>query len=302
MNKTVLVTGASGLIGKPLAEQLLNRGYTVFQLGRGSKPVLPGVKTFTWDVDAQRIDPACIENVDAIINLAGEGIADKPWTAKRKQQVIRSRTGAIKLLHDVLRDSPGHKVKSFITASAVGHYGTRGDEILTEESEPGTDFLANTCLAWERAADRVGELGISVAKMRIGIVLSKDGGALPKIAQPIKLGVGAALGSGKQWMPWIHIDDLVNMFVFALENDLAGVYNAAAPNPATNKDFTRVLANQLKRPLILPAVPAIALRIALGEMRAVVLNSNRTSANKIKEDGFLFRYDDLAEALKEIYA
>lgn len=303
MSKTVLITGASGLIGKPLTQLLLEKGFTVHQLSHDLSKSNAGVKIFRWDTSRMEIDPKCIENVDAIINLAGEGIADKAWTHKRKQQIITSRTNSLKLLHDVLKKHPNHTVKTLISSSAIGHYGDRKDEILTEESEPGTDFLANTCLAWERAADKIGDLGIRLIKLRTGVVLAQQGGALPKIASPIKLGVGASLGSGNQWVSWIHITDVVNIYLYALENEkMQGVYNMTAPFPVTNKELTQAIAKQLQKPLWLPAVPELALRIMLGEMSITVLNSTRTSADKIIESGYKFKFPKLESALTEIYS
>jgi uncharacterized protein len=302
MKRTVLIAGASGLIGKPLTRLLIEKGYSVHQLSRSTSNVNAGAKIFKWDVSKMEIDEDCIQGVDSIINLAGEGIADKPWTYKRKQEIIKSRTGSIKLLHDLLKDNPKHTVKAFLSSSAVGHYGNRNDEMLTEESEPGTDFMANTCLAWERAADKIMNLDIRLVTFRTGVVLTPEGGALPKIAQPIRFGFGAALGSGKQWIPWIHMNDVVNMYLFALENEsMRGVYNMAAPFPATNQELTKAIARQLKKPLWLPNVPAFALQIALGEMSRVVLTSMKTSADKIVNTGFHFKYPQLEDAIRDIY-
>lgn len=302
MSKTILITGASGLIGKPLTSLLLENGYTVHQLSRDISKANKGVKVFKWDISRMTIDEKCIENVDAIINLAGAGIADKPWNNKRKKEVIKSRTESLHLLHDLLKRKPNHTVKTLISSSAVGHYGDRKDEILTEQSEPGTDFLANTCLAWERAADKLMHTGLRLVIFRTGIVLTASGGALPPLAKPVKLGAGSALGTGEQWMPWIHIDDVVNMFLFALQNEeMQGVYNMAAPHPVTNKVFVSILAKLLHKPLWLPRVPEIALRILLGEMSAVVTNSNRTSAEKIIKAGFQFKFEKAEQALSDIY-
>ncbi|MFD2162183.1 TIGR01777 family oxidoreductase [Paradesertivirga mongoliensis] len=302
MSKTVLITGASGLIGKPLTERLIKAGYAVHQLSRNMSKANKGAKIFKWDPAEMYIDPHCIDNVSVVINLAGEGIADRPWTNNRKQQIIKSRTGSIKLLYDLLKSHPNHGVTTFISSSAVGHYGDRKDEILSEESEPGTDFLANTCLAWERAADKIDNLGLRLVIFRTGVVLTREGGALPKIAKPIKLGLGAPLGSGKQWLPWIHIDDAVSMFLYAIENEeIAGIYNMASPFPATNKTFTQAVARQIKKPLWLPSVPALFLRVVMGEMSRVVLNSNKTTSDKIVESGFKFKYPKLEAALTNIY-
>ncbi|HEY0057067.1 MAG TPA: TIGR01777 family oxidoreductase [Pedobacter sp.] len=302
MSKTVLITGASGLIGKPLTELLIEKGFKVHQLSRYLDKANKGSKIFKWDVSKMQIDENCLENVDTIINLAGEGIADKAWTNIRKEEIINSRTGALQLLYNVLINNPNHQVKTFISASAVGYYGDRGDEILTEESEPGKDFLANTCLAWEEAADKIGNLDIKLIKFRKGVVLTANGGALPKMAKPVQLGAGAALGTGKQWVPWIHLEDAINMYLYALENEhLEGIFNMTAPVPVTNAEFTQALAKQFNKPLWLPKVPVLALKIMLGEMSRVVLNSNRTSANKIIRESFIFNFSHLENALSNIY-
>lgn len=301
MNQTVLITGASGLIGKPLTRVLLDKGYKVHQLTRNLSKSNDGVRAFEWDVANMEIDDTCIENIDAIINLAGEGIADKTWTQNRKQQIIESRTGALKLLYKLLKEK-NHQVKTFISSSAVGHYGDRKDEILTEQSEPGTDFMANTCLAWERSADKIASLGIRLIKFRTGVVLSKDGGALPKMAKPIRYNLGSVLGSGKQWVSWIHIEDALNMFLYALENQSTqDIYNMCSPFPVTNKELTKAIAKQLHKPLWMPAVPELALRIILGEMSRVVLNSQRVSSDKIIEAGFKFKHPKIEHALGNIY-
>jgi hypothetical protein len=302
MAKTVLITGASGLIGKPLTKLLLDKGYSVHQLTRNTSKAIEGAKVFKWDVSRMSIDEKCIENVEAVINLAGEGIAEKAWTRKRKKQLVKSRTDSLLLINDLLKRKPSHQIKTFISLSAVGHYGDRKDETLTEDSEPGTDFLANTCLAWERAADKFVNSGFRVAILRTGMVLSSDGGALPKLAKPITLGLGAALGSGKQWMPWIHIEDTIQLITYVLENDsVKGIFNMTAPFPVTNKEFTRALARQLQKPLWLPRVPEIALRILLGEMSRVALNSTKTTSDKIIESGYMFKYPKLEQALENIY-
>lgn len=301
MSKTILITGASGMIGKSLTRHLLQKGHRVCHLNRSGSQKNPVIRTFKWDVEKQFIDERCIEGIDCIIHLAGEGIATRPWTRKRKQQIISSRTESIRLIYKLL-GKRSHHITSVISASAMGYYGDRNNELLTEDSPPGKDFLGKTCVAWERAVDEGENLGLRLVKFRTGIVLTPEGGALPQLAKPVRLGFGAALGSGRQWMPWIHLQDVLRMYTFAVENDsLEGVYNMAAPLPVTNNEFTKILSSELKKPLWLPNVPAFVLRIILGEMSAAVLSSNKTSADKIQSGGFDFNFLTLREALKSIY-
>lgn len=301
MGKTVLITGGTGLIGRRLTQLLLSNGYTVHTLSRKTIADVPGIKTFLWSPERGTIDEKCLNNVEVIIHLAGEGIAAKPWTRDRKQQLIKSRTDTIRLIYKAIR-SHTSSVNTVISASAVGYYGDRGNELLTEGSRPGNDFMAQTCIAWENAVNEGKALNLRVVKLRTGMVLSKEGGALPQLATPVKFGLGASLGSGKQWLPWIHIDDVVSMYLFVLQNiEARGTYNQTAPNPVTNHEFTVALARKLKRPLWLPKVPSFALRLILGEMRAVVLSSTRTSSNKITDLGFQFQYSRLEDALSDLY-
>ncbi|WP_207534963.1 TIGR01777 family oxidoreductase [Desertivirga arenae] len=302
MNKTVLITGGTGLIGMPLTKALLAKGYSVHHLSRSKSSGIEGVKTFEWNIQEDRIDPACLENVGAIIHLAGEGIGSRPWTNRQKKEIIESRTKSIKLIYGLMREMTDHRVEAVISASGVGYYGNRADEILTEDSFPGGDFLAHTCVEWEEVVDEAEELGPRIVKLRTGIVLSEKGGALAKMDAPIKAGLGAPLGSGKQWMPWIHLDDIVALYLHALENEqLEGTYNASSPDIKTNEDFTKSIAKVLNKPLFLPAVPPFALRLLLGEMCALVLNSTRTSSDKIQGTGFNFIFEKLEDALKTIY-
>ncbi len=302
MIKTVLITGATGLIGTRLTQLLLNEGYVIHTLSRKGVSCQPEIKAFKWDPEKGAIDEKCLESVDAVIHLAGESIAGKAWTKSRKQKIIRSRTESVRLIYQLIQNNPLSKVNTFISASAVGYYGDRADELLTEESLPGNDFMAQTCIAWEDAVDEGKLLGLRVVKLRTGIVLAAEGGALPQLAGPVKAGFGTVLGSGKQWMPWIHFDDAVRMYKFVLSNEEAkGSYNQCSPNPVTNKQMTFAIADVLKKPLWLPRVPSFVLGIALGEMKAVVLNSTRTSATKIIDLGFMFRFNTLGEALENIY-
>lgn len=300
MGKNILITGGTGLVGKHLTKLLLDKGYTVSHLSRKAGNV-PKVKTFLWDVPKGTIDANCIDNVDIIIHLAGAGIADKRWTDGRKQEIISSRTKSISLIYSLLKQRP-HQVKKVISASATGYYSNRGDDLMTEESSPAGDFLGKCCIDWEQAVDEGESLGLGILKFRTGVVLTDEGGALKQLALPIKFGFGAPLGSGNQWIPWIHLQDVVDLYLFGIENPIAGVYNMVAPNPVTNQKLTIVMATQLNRPLWLPSVPAFTLKLALGEMSAVVLGSTKVSAEKIEKAGFVFKYPTIKEAIREIYA
>ena len=300
MSKHILITGGTGLIGKKLTKRLLDDGYTVSHLSR-SPGTDANVATYLWDVNKGQIDEHCIDGVDTIIHLAGTGIADSRWTEKRKQDIIDSRVKSIQVIYNLLK-THANTVTTVISASGVGYYSDRGDDIMTETCAPAHDFMGKCCVEWENAVDEGEQLGLRVVKFRTGVVLSTKGGALPKLAAPVKLGVGAALGSGKQWMPWIHQRDVIDMYIFALKHEeLTGVYNMAAPEPVTNKQLTKAIADVLKRPLWLPNVPAFALKMALGEMSIVVLGSTKTSAKKIKAAGFSFSYPDITAALKDLY-
>lgn len=300
MPKNILITGATGLIGKHLIPHLLKQGYRVSVLSR-KENTIPGINVFTWDVEKQTIESDTFKGIDTVIHLAGEGIADKKWTAKRKAEIIDSRVRSAQLLYKTIKET-NSTVTTFISASAVGYYGNRGDEFLWEESGPGKGFLSNCCLKWEAAADEGTALGIRVVKIRIGLLLSKKGGALAAMAGPIKFFVGAPLGSGKQWMPWIHIDDIAGIFTKAVEDEsMQGAYNATAPYPVTNKLLTKRIAWHLSRPVWPVHVPKVALKVILGESAILALMSSNTSAQKILDAGYQFKYLDLDEALKEIY-
>lgn len=304
MNKTILITGGSGLVGKPLTRMLLQKGYNIHHLSRDPQPHgNPRITVFKWDLSNNFIDPGCIQGVDSIIHLAGENIAEKRWSTQRKQEIIRSRVDSITLLYNLLKQHPEHQVKSVISSSAIGYYGDRPGELLTEDSAPGEGFLPIACIEWEKAVRKAEAQNLRLVILRTGIVLTETGGALPELAKPIKLGIGAALGSGKQWMSWIHLQDVIRMFVFAHESQsLSGTYNMTAPNPVTNAEVTKVIARVLNKPLWLPNVPAFGLKLALGEMSALVLDSAKVSAAKIQSEGFSFNFPEINEAVKNIYS
>jgi uncharacterized protein len=299
--KHILITGGSGLLGRRLTDALLAKGCRVSHLGRK-----PGKDTrvnfFLWDVTKGKIDEQCIGDADVIVHLAGAGIADKKWTEDRKKQIINSRAASIRLIYGLVEKRP-NKVNSIISAAAIGYYGDRGDELLTEESAPGKGFMPECCMAWEEAADEGKKLGLRVVKLRTGVVLDKRGGALPQMALPVKLYAGAALGNGRQWVPWIHWQDAVDIYLAAIENiNFTGVYNMVAPVPVTNKQLMGAIARQLNRPLWFFGVPGFILKILMGEMSIIILGSTRVSAKKIQNEGFVFKYPELSGALQQIYS
>lgn len=304
MNNTVLITGGSGLIGKVLCQKLLIKRYNIHLLSRKPQHGFdPRIKTFEWNVEKRSIDENCIKGVGTVIHLAGEGIVEKRWTKQRKQEIINSRTESIRMIYNLVRNTPSSEIKSIISAAAIGFYADRGDELLSEESRPGSGFLAESCIAWEQAVDEAEALGLRIVKFRTGIVLDPEDGALAEIARPVKLGLGAALGSGRQWVSWIHKEDVANMYLFALENEsLRGIFNMAAPHPVTNLELTQAIARQFKKPLWLPNVPGLALKLAMGEMSIAVLGSTKVDVQKIRNAGFQFKFPELISALKDLYA
>jgi uncharacterized protein len=296
--KNILITGASGLIGSRLTTLLTEKGYQVSHLGRRKQ--VGKVKSFTWDIDRNIIDPMAFEGIDGIIHLAGAGVADKRWTKSRKQEIMNSRTRSTRLLYDAL-SLRSHQVKTVVSASAIGYYGFDRDEIFTEQSSPGVDFLAQVTYAWEQEADKIASLGIRLAKVRVGIVLSKEGGALKEIMKPVQFFVGAPLGTGKQYQSWIHIDDICAIFIKALEDgSIQGAVNGVAPNPVTNKDLTKAIAKVLKKPLFLPPVPTFVMKLLLGEMADIVVKGSRVSPEKILSQGFRFAFTDVNEAVNDL--
>lgn len=295
----VLITGATGLIGTHLTPLLQERGYEVVHLGR--KPsTRAGVRTYKWDPLENEIDEEVLaENVDHVIHLAGASIAGGRWTPEYKQVLEESRIQGAALLYSAFARHtyfPG----TFITASGINYYGTdTTDTIHTEDEPPAQDFLGRLCRRWEHAADRFSEHA-RVVKLRTGVVLDRNEGALAKMAAPVQFFVGAPLGSGHQYVPWIHIDDICRLYVKALEDErMHGAYNAVAPEHVTNRDLTRAIGRALTRPVFLPPVPAFLLTLALGEKAGVVLEGSRASCEKIKEAGFEFRYEQLDAALQK---
>jgi len=295
----ILITGGSGLIGTELTELLRQRGHRVSLLSRSEQA--GEHKSYVWKVDQNYIEPGAFEGVDAIVHLAGAGIADKPWTIERKREILESRTNSTRLLVTALKNTH-HNVKTVIAASAIGYYGFGNQqEVFTEDSEAGKDFLADVTSRWERETENFIELGVRVVKIRIGIVLSKRGGALEEIARPVKYFVGAPLGSGDQYVSWIHMEDLSQIFVKAIEDSsMKGAYNAVSPNPLTNRELTKAIARTLRRPLLLPPVPSFVLKLLLGEMADLVLNGSKVSGSRIIQSGYKFKYSDINQALQDL--
>lgn len=298
MMKKVLITGGSGLVGSALSEKLQKNGYEVVWLGRSAK--VGKFKTFAWDYTNNYVDPKAFEGITHLVHLAGAGIADKRWTSSRKKEILESRSLGTSCLIENLK-AQNVQLQSFVGASAIGYYGPSGDQLLEETSPAGNDFMAEVCKAWEAAYQDASKVSSFFSMVRIGIVLSKEGGALPKLQMPFKFFAGAALGNGKQWMSWIHISDLVDQIIFQLEGKAPqGIYNAVAPLPVTNIVFTNEIGRILGRPVWMPNVPAFLLKIALGEMSATVLGSQKVVNNKIQETGFRFQYGNLGAALTHL--
>lgn len=301
MSQTVLITGGTGTIGQRLTQLLQEQGYLVSYLSRSVRPI-PTINVFQWDVKKGTLDPQAILTADYIIHLAGAGIADGRWTDDRKKEILESRIQSTQLLANALRTSK-HHVKAFISGSAIGYYGgDTGDQPMTETSPAGNDFMAQVVRAWERSVDQIAGLGIRTVKLRTGVVLTMTGGALPKLAQPIRLGAGAPIGSGQQYISWIHIDDLCRIFIQAMTDDhWSGIYNAVAPEPVTNETLTRQIARELGRPLILPKIPAFTIKLMFGEMAITVLGSSLVLNKRIKDETtFQYQYGRLSDALAQL--
>ncbi len=288
----VAVTGASGLIGSALVSELENRGDQVLRIGRTARQE----GDIVWDPMEGTLDPALIEAVDAVVNLAGETIEGR-WTAKKKKKILESRVKGTQLLSQTFQrlDTPP---KIFVSSSASGFYGDRGEEILTESSTAGNGFLADVCKAWEAAADTSSETRLAIA--RTGVVFDPSGGALQKLLIPIRLFFGGPLGGGKQWWPWITLADEVKALMHMIDTDIEGPVNLVSPQPLRNKDLTKQIAKALKRPAFIPA-PAFALRALLGEMAdGLLLSSSRILPEALEKSGFQFSSPDLQSALESL--
>ncbi|WP_404415429.1 TIGR01777 family oxidoreductase [Marinospirillum sp.] len=291
----VLVTGGTGFIGQALCPLLLQQGHQVVLLTRQLKPRLPeGVKEFVNQLQELEKD-----SIEAVINLAGAGIADKRWSEERKKRLVNSRVETTRQLVKwmITQNSPPQVL---VSASAVGYYGEQGDRIITEDTPPEPGFTHDLCAAWEAEALRAEEQGIRVCLVRTGVVLDQGGGSLAKMLPAFKLGLGGPLGSGQHWFPWIHREDMARIYAWLVENKQTGVFNASAPHPVRNRDFTQALGRALKRPAFMP-MPAPLLKIMFGEMAELLLVSDRMQPQRLEEAGFEFRYPKLDQALERIF-
>lgn len=297
----ILISGATGLVGSHITQLCKEKGIAVNYLTTSKEKIenQPQNQGFFWDPAAGEIDVACFKDVDAIIHLAGATVA-KRWTNSYKKEIIESRVKSAALLHKSIQNL-NFKIPYFLSASAIGIYPSSYENLYFEDDKAVDDsFLGEVVVRWEKAADEFKQLGMEVSKIRIGLVLAKEGGALPKMKEPVSLNLGAAFGSGRQWQSWIHVEDLARIFMYVLDNKLSGVYNGVAPNPVTNKELMEEIASRLNKSIWLPNVPAFALKLSLGEMSRVLLASQRVSSDKIEKAGFEFKFKNLPKALEDL--
>ncbi len=293
----VLITGGTGLIGRHLSRKLKEKGYEVIHLSRSREPESE-IPSSYWDVHNHLIEKDALKDADYIVHLSGANIGSKRWTGRRKREILDSRVQSGEFILEQVKKL-AKKPEAFISASATGYYSTEpAEDILDEQAAPSDGFLGQTCRAWEQIAEMFTKIGIRSVIIRTGIVLSKDGGALSKFILLVRMGLGAALGSGKQYMPWVHIDDLCGIYIKAIEeSQMVGAFNAVAPEHLTNKEFTQSIAKTLRKPLWLPHIPAIIIKLIFGEMSVMLLNGNKISAGKITSAGYNFQFPDIESAL-----
>lgn len=298
--KKVVISGGSGLIGSYLSEMLVNKGYSVDHLSRKKKNTSL-YKTYYWNCKEQEIEEGALEGTHFIIHLAGEGIANKRWTATQKKEIIESRIEGPKFLLQKIKEK-NIQLEGFFSASGINYYGSKTTEtIFTEEDSPAQEFISDVVVEWEKAAFQFSEF-CRVAAFRFGLVLDPIHGGLAKMIKPVKYYVGSPLGTGKQWMPWIHAHDAASCFLFAIENNsCTGVYNAIASEHVNNRTFVKTLGKALHRPVFFPKVPAFLLRWMFGELSVLVLGGSRASNKKLIDAGFSFKYEKLEVALRDIY-
>lgn len=297
----VLITGATGLIGSNLSRVCIENGITVHYLTTSKNKLKeePNYKGFYWNPSQNEIDHKAFEGVTSIINLVGASIS-KRWTKSYKEEIVDSRVDTASLIYATL-EKINHNVSYFISASGISVYPASETILYTEENiAVDTSFLADVVVAWEAATNQFKKMGIEVSIVRTGVVFDKNEGAFPKLVKPIKNNFGATLGNGKQWLSWIHIDDIVGIYYHILKNNLEGTFNAVAPNPVKNKKITKLIAKKLNKPLWLPKVPGFVLRLVLGEMASLVLEGQLVSSTKIEELGYPFKHYNIESALEEL--
>ncbi|WP_306566773.1 TIGR01777 family oxidoreductase [Flavobacterium lindanitolerans] len=297
----ILITGATGLIGTELVSLLLQNGITIHYLTTSKKEIKnePNYQGFYWNPQQGIIDEKAIVGVDTIVHLAGASISMR-WTPKNKQEIIESRTLTTNLLYRILKSHP-HQVRHFISASAIGIYPDSLTAFYTEDNKSvDNSFLGQVVLKWEEAVDNFKRLNIKVCKIRTGLVLSNKGGMLKELLKPIKIGMGSAYGSGKQWQSWIHIHDLVHLYHFAIQHQWEGVYNATAPNPVDNQELVKKTAAILEKPFFMPNIPEFLLKLFLGEMYILLVSSQNVSSQKAQDNGYVFKYRTLDKALENL--
>jgi len=297
----VLVTGATGLVGKQVVKILHDKGITIHFLTTSANKVISKTnsKGFYWNPKSGEIDENCLSGVDAIIHLAGASIA-KRWTNAYKEEIVESRILSSNLLFQTLKNHP-NQVKQIVSASAIGIYPSNFSKTYTEDYTDFDDsFLSNVVVKWEESVDQFARIGLQVCKLRIGLVLATKGGALPAMIKPVKFGLGSIFGSGKQWQSWIHIKDLARLFVFSIENNWTGTFNAVAPNPVTHREFMFALAREMKKPLFFPNTPKIIMNLILGEMHVLLFDSQKVSSQKVQNAGFDFTFSNINSALSNL--
>lgn len=295
----VLIAGGSGMIGTKIIDLLQGKEHEVAILSRSTQ-ISDKFKCYKWDLNSGYIDPKAIENTDVIINLTGAGIADKRWTNARKNVLIESRVKAASVIKNALLKT-NHQLTSYISSSAIGYYGNSGQIQMTESDAPlDTSFMAECCEKWENEATTLQSHTKNLSIIRVGVVFAKDGGAFPKILLPFKFGSAAYFGNGQQYYSWIHIDDIAEMFIYMMDKKLNGIYNGVNPHPISLKNLIQIIKQEHRGFSIMHPIPSFLLKLILGEMSAVVLNSNLVSANKISKSGFEFKYPDVRSAVKSL--